>query len=332
MSRLLLAAWAVVLASLPLPGMAAESTPPAVEITEWEVPWPDSRPRDPWFGPDGKVWFVGQIGHYVATLDPTSGAFQRYDLEDGTGPHTVIVDERGAWYAGNRTRHIGHIDPRTGKRTIYPLPGEGARDPHTMTFAKDGVIWFTAQHGNQVGQLQPATGTITLYEMPTPRSRPYGLVVDSGNRPWFALFGSNALGTLDPATGEVRELSLPRRETRPRRLAVTTDGMVWYVDFAYGYLGRYNPETGSVDEWPVPGGRAAGPYAMGTDDRGRLWFVETGPRPNRLVGFDPATEAFTTPVPIPSGGGSVRHMMYHDATGSFWFGTDTNTIGRAVVR
>jgi virginiamycin B lyase len=34
------------------------------------------------------------------------------------------------------------------------------------------------------------------------------------------------------------------------------------------------------------------PYAMTVDDADRLWFVETGVQPNRLVGFDPKTEHF----------------------------------------
>lgn len=330
MIRLFFAACAAAFIFSPL--AAAEVKEPAVEITEWEVPWPDTRPRDPWYGPEDKVWFVGQVGHYVATLDPKTGAFKRYDLEKGAGPHTVIVDEAGAWYAGNRVQHIGRIDPQTGQREIFELPGDGVRDPHTMAFTKQGDIWFSVQHGNQVGHLKRETREIVLYDIASPRARPYGLVVDEQDRPWFVLFGTNALGTIDPATGQITEIRLPRSEARPRRLAVTADGMVWYVDFAQGYLGRYNPATQAIDEWPTPGGRASGPYAMGADAQGRLWWVETGIMPNRFVGFDPASERFTAPVAIGSGGGVVRNMMFHQGTGSFWFGTDTDTIGRATVR
>src|SRR3712207_7491042 len=48
-----------------------------VQITEWTVPWEKSRPRDPYVAPDGRVWFVGQAGNYVAVLDPKSGEFKR---------------------------------------------------------------------------------------------------------------------------------------------------------------------------------------------------------------------------------------------------------------
>ena len=70
---------------------------------------------------------------------------------------------------------------------------------------------------------------------------------------------------------------------------------------------------------------------MTADDRGRLWLVETGPQPNRLVGFDPKTAAFFSVTPIPSGGQTVRHMFFDPRQRVLWFGTDANTLVRAKV-
>jgi virginiamycin B lyase len=70
---------------------------------------------------------------------------------------------------------------------------------------------------------------------------------------------------------------------------------------------------------------------MIVDDKDRLWFAETGLKPNRLAGFNPANETFIGITDIPSGGGSVRHMMYDAGTRAIWFGADTNTVGRAIV-
>jgi virginiamycin B lyase len=70
---------------------------------------------------------------------------------------------------------------------------------------------------------------------------------------------------------------------------------------------------------------------MAGDDRDRLWFVETGPQPNRLVGFDPKTATYIANAPIPGGGGTVRHMVFARAGRELWFGTDKNTIGRARI-
>lgn len=98
-----------------------------------------------------------------------------------------------------------------------------------------------------------------------------------------------------------------------------------------GKLSRLDPTTRSVQEFDAPGGTSSLPYALAQDDRGRLWYVETGIKPNRLVGFDPATKAVIATADIPSGGGAVRHMVFHPATRSIWFGTDMNTIGRAQL-
>ncbi|MGD2218028.1 MAG: hypothetical protein PVJ64_14825 [Gemmatimonadales bacterium] len=320
----------LVLAALVL-GAVPKATD-TIEITEWPVPWEASRPRDPYVGPEGRVWFVGQRSDYAAYLEPATGEFQRYDLEPGTGPHNLIVDQGGqVWYAGNRAAHIGKLDPATGAITKYAMPDTAARDPHTLVFDSEGDIWFTVQGGNFVGKLETASGAVRLVPVPTPRARPYGIVVDESDRPWIALFGSYKIATVDPATFELQEIELPRQEARPRRLALTGDGAIWYVDYAGGRLGRLDRETRQVYEWATPGGSESRPYAMAVDDRDRLWFVETGPNPNRMVSFDPATLEFTTLTEIESGGGSVRHMFFHEPERVIWFGTDANTIGRARI-
>ncbi len=311
-------------------GAQAELNP--VDITEWEVPWEQTRPRDPYVDQLNRVWFVGQKGNYIAVLDHKIGQFHQFPLDPGTGPHNLIVDEQGmVWYAGNRAAHIGKLDPTTGNITKYPMPNKYAGDPHTLVFGNNREIWFTVQQGNYVGQLAMDTGSILLTPLFTKNARPYGIVMDATHIPWFTEFGTNKLGTIDHTTKGVKEISLPRTEARPRRLAITSEGGVWYVDYAEGYLGRFNPTTKTVLEWRLPGGEDARPYGMTVDDKDRVWLVETGVYPNRLVGFDTKAEQVISITNIKSGGGTVRHMVYHQPTQTIWFGTDANTIARATL-
>lgn len=309
----------------------AAAQTPGVTVEEWVVPWPESRPRDPYVAPDGRVWFVGQRSDYAAVFDPESEEFRRYDLPAGAGPHNLIVADDGrVWYAGNRQANIGILDPATGDIQLIPMPDDRVRDPHTLVFDGAGHIWFTAQNSNFVGRIDMATHAIDLIEVPTPHSRPYGIAVAQDGRPWFVEFAAGKIGTIDPESLRLEEFVLPEPEGRPRRIAIDSSGDIWYVDFSLGELGRMTA-GGVFDTWSVPSGAAGRPYALGIDNRDRLFYVETGPQPNRFVIVDSTTGITLSSTPIPSGGGSVRHMMFDEREQAVWFGTDANTIARVRV-
>lgn len=301
-----------------------------VDVREWEVPWEDTRPRDPYVGPDGDVWFVGQKGDYVARLIPESGEFERFDLPEGTGPHNLIVDEAGiVWIAGNRDAYIGRLDPETGDIERIPMP-EGVRDPHTLIFAPKDRIFFTAQISNHVGRLERESRTVEVREVPTGSARPYGIRWND-ERAWVAEFGTHKLLEIDPDTLALTEHALPDEDSRPRRIGIGSGGAVYYTDYSRGYLGRFDPATGTFEEWACPHEERARPYGMAVDDRGRVWYVEVGVRPNRIVGFDPEQGENAYITEIPSGGGAVRHMFFDSERRAVWFGTDANTVGRFGV-
>lgn len=312
------------------PSDAADAKSP-VEIKEWKVPY-GGRSRDPDAQTADTVWFVGQSGGYLAKLDVKTGKFTRHIIDDRAGPHNVIVADNGiVWYSGNLQGYIGRYDPRTDKIERIAMPNSDADDPHTLIFDKDQThIWFTVQGGNFVGRLTIATRKVDLIPVPTSGSRPYGIIMAPNGTAWVALFGTNKLAAIDPKTFKLTEHKLPNG-ARPRRVDVTTDGRLYYVDYRRGFLGRLDPKSSKIDEWPMPSGSRARPYGMAVDSKGRIWFVETGPSDNLFIGFDPKTESYFSVTPIPSGAGSVRHMNYHAPSGTVWFGTDENTIGRAKV-
>jgi virginiamycin B lyase len=304
----------------------------APEMKLWRTPWEGARPRDPFADQKGHVWFVGQEGNFVGRLDPKTGEFKRYEVESGTHPHTLVVDAKGqVWFTGNQNGRIVRLDPATGKLTNFMMPDSKVRDPHTMTFDGNGDAWFTAQGAAVVGKLTTSTGKIRLWKMES-GSRPYGIVVDSKNRPWFDLFGTNKIGTIDPSSGEFKAYTLPNDRARPRRIAVTKDDVIWYGDFTRGFLGRLDPKTGRIEEYALPSGPGSLPYAMTSDDRGRIWLAETGPQPNRLVAFDPAQRKFTENIVIASDkANTIRHMTFDKASRQIWFGGDADMIGRVAV-
>ncbi len=304
-----------------------------ISVDEWKVPFDDTRSRDPYVAPDGTVFFAGQRAHYIGFFDPETEEFGYHELEDGAGPHTVVVADDGTvWYAGNRARHIGRMDPETGEITKYEMEDDYARDPHTFAFDKDGNIWFTAQGGNGVGHFNVETGEAHVIPVPTERARPYGIrMAPDQTTPWIALFGTNKIATVNPETMELTEFELPADDARPRRLDVTSDGNVWYGDYANGKVGRYNPGDDTFEEWDMPDGEDSRPYAVLADDKDRIWLGVSGPDPSKLVAFDTGTKEFVASRDIASANGSIRHMDFDEQTSSLWFGTDTGHIGRLVL-
>jgi len=304
-----------------------------VLIEEWVIPYPDSRPRDPYTMDGMRVWFVGQRDDYLGWLEPETGEIGRLDLPAGTGPHNQIVDAEGnVWIAGNRDAYIGRYDPETNQFMRIDMPDGIPRDPHTLIMDQGGqYLWFTAQGANRVGRLNVATNEIDIIDVPTEGARPYGIEIANNGAIWVVLLGTNKIAAINPDTLQLVEITLPREEARPRRIGITENGYIWYVDYAGGYVGAFDPVTNGVEEWRAPNGENSRPYGMAVDAQNRIWFVETGPEINNFVGFDPATETFFSQTPVPSGGGTIRHMQFYEPSGEVWFGADTNTIGRAIV-
>ena len=201
----LLALLALLLGAAPAVAFSQAGAP--VQIREWQVPWPDTRPRDPAVAPDGRIWFVGQLGNYLAVFDPDTEAFDRHDLPAGTKPHTVVVDRDGSpWIAGNGNGTILKFDPGSGEFTTYPVPetpGVDTRDPHTFAFDGRGGIWFTMQRGNAIGRIDMDSGAIRVIPVPSRGALPYGILADDDGRAWAVLLGSNRLATVTPETHDL---------------------------------------------------------------------------------------------------------------------------------
>ena len=303
-----------------------------VEIREWDVPQPGTRPHDPLIAHDGSLWYTGQFNNTLGRLDRKTGKIREYPLKTPrSGPHGLVEDERGhVWFTANSAGYIGELDPATGDVKEYPMPDREARDPHTPVFDQGGRLWFSVQGGNRIGRLDPRSGEVKLATPPTRDARPYGAKIDSKGVPWVVLFNTNRIARVDPQTMAIREYVLPNRDSRPRRMAITADDAIWYTDYARGYIGRLDPATGEVKEWPSPGGRGSEPYGMATDGQ-VLWYSESGVTPNTLVRFDPAAQKFQT-FNIPSGGGVVRHMDMHapDEIGIACSGV--NKVGLVTIR
>jgi len=314
------------------PEAAVIDGPVKANILMWDVPTQGSRPHDPLAARDGSIWWTGQLANKLGRLDPKTGAIREYTMKSAfTGPHGLAEDKSGnIWFTGNTAGLIGKLDPSTGVVTEYPLPDANAKDPHTLNFDQSGILWFTVQQANMVGRLDPATGEIKLVTSPTPKSRPYGIKINSKGVPVFVEFGTNKISTIDPKTMAIKEYVLPNADARPRRLAIGPDDIVWYVDFSRGYLGKLDLATGAAQEWPSPSGPKSEPYGI-VFTKGAVWYSESGAKPNTMVRFDPGTDKFQSWA-IPGGGDIVRNMDVTPDGNPVMANSLTNQVGLVQIK
>ena len=299
--------------------------PVDIEITEWTVPTLGQRSRDPVEAPDGTIWWTGMWASLVGRLDPVTGEMTEYPLPPAARPHSIVPDQEGfIWYTGNSNGTIGKLDPATGDITEYKTK---ARDPHTATFHPNGKLYFTSQRAAMLGRLDPVTGELT--EVDT-EPRPYGIVVAEDGTLWVAYNGINKLGALDPVTMEVHYYTIPEPRSRVRRLGLDSKGMVWFVNSTMGRIGRLNPETGDIKEWDSPSGPRSHPYALAVIND-KIWYNESGMRPDALVRFDPETETFQSWA-IPSGVGIIRHVWVTRDKDLLIHQSSSNRVGLVKIK
>src|SRR5271166_3177778 len=164
-----------------------------VQIREFEVPTPKSRPHDPALAPDGSLWYTGQETNKIGRLDPKTGQFKEYPLKTpNSGPHGLVADRDGnIWFTAISAGYVGKLNPMNGEIAEYrPTNGEEI-DPHTPVFDHNGILWFTNEETNYIGRLDPKTGKMSLAMVPTAHAVPYGIVILQNGTPFFCEFGSN---------------------------------------------------------------------------------------------------------------------------------------------
>ena len=160
----------------------------------------------------------------------------------------------------------------------------GALFSHHLQVAGFAAKQAAIEAGNDAS---PAKIAVKEGDVPTPNSHPHDPALAPDGALWYTGQESNTLGRLDPVTGKVREFQLKTPDSGPHCLVADRAGHIWFTANFKGYIGKLDPRTGQVTEYPLPD--------KGADDAHTPVFDQEGP--------------FSTPTPIPSGGGVVGNMV-----------------------
>jgi len=131
----------------------------------------------------------------------------------------VIADSKNnVYFTDFANEHIGRIDAKSGKITLYPTPTPGSSPRRGMMDAQDR-LWFAEYRGNRIGLFDPATERFQEWEAPTAWSAPYDIALDRNGEAWTGSMLSDRVLRLDPKSGRFVEYLLPR-PTNIRRVFV----------------------------------------------------------------------------------------------------------------
>jgi virginiamycin B lyase len=143
--------------------------------------------------PDGSVWFSSLAGSYIARIDSTTGALERFDVPtQGGGARRVWSDSHGRmwvaeWFAGK----LGRFTPETRSWKEWTLPGRNPQ-PYAVFVDDADVVWLTDFGANAIVRFDPATERFTQVRLPTSGAQVRQLLGRSGEV-WGAESGADKL-------------------------------------------------------------------------------------------------------------------------------------------
>src|SRR5262249_13254071 len=142
--------------------------------------------------------------------------------------------QNNAFFTDIGREHIGKIDAKSGKITMYETLTKGSGPRRGMMDSQDR-LWFGEYRGNRIGMVATKGERFQEWEMPTPSSNPYDVAVDKNGEAWTGSMLNDRIARLDPKTGQFVEYLLPK-STNVRRVFVdsSTTPVTFWVGSNHG--------------------------------------------------------------------------------------------------
>jgi virginiamycin B lyase len=294
------------------------------DITEFELPNPNSGPGPLTVGPDGNLWVTEVDGNRIARFKVEDSTITEFELPhpNSMGRSGITVGpDNNLWFCEYNGNRIGTIT-LDGNFTEFDLPNPGS-GPAVIRHGPDGNLWFTEFDGNRIGTITPQ-GDIVEFPIPTANSGPLVLTVGPDGNLWFTEFNASQIGRITPS-GQITEFALSENSA-PQGIVSGPDGNIWFAARKGNRIGRITPD-GVVTQFDIPTPDSM-PLAITVGPDTNLWFTEyNGSRIGQITTDGVITEwEVPTPNSLPLG-------ITTGPEGNIWFTERAgNKIGRLDVR
>src|SRR5438309_1364493 len=99
------------------------------DITEFQLPNPNSGPGPIMVGPDGNLWFTENNANQIGRIT-LSGQITEFALSENSGPWGITLGPDGnLWFAASTGNRIGRITP-DGDVTQFDIPTANSTPAH----------------------------------------------------------------------------------------------------------------------------------------------------------------------------------------------------------
>ena len=190
------------------------------EVQIWNLPPEMNRRQDPGQHgePDDHRTSTARSGRRTTAspactaLDLKTGRWETLEpfkavARSGHNIYDVIADsQNNAYFTDIGHEHIGRIDAKTGKVTLYQTPTK-ARGPRRGMMDAQDRLWFARISRQQDRHVRHQDREIPGMAMPTPWTQPYDVALDKNGEAWTGSMLNDRIVRLDPKTGTVRRIS-----------------------------------------------------------------------------------------------------------------------------
>jgi virginiamycin B lyase len=124
-----------------------------MQITEYTLPNPATRPRRIAITPDDRIWYGDYSRGYLGVFDPKTGASKEWPSPSGAGsqPYGIVAVGDIVWYSesGVNKNTLVRFDPKTEKFQTWLIPSGGGV-VRNMSAAPNGDVWMATSGVNGI--------------------------------------------------------------------------------------------------------------------------------------------------------------------------------------